>query len=250
MISWDSRTRSEISIHALREEGDGPAHSSNTLPVQFLSTPSARRATPAGWTQPQADGDFYPRPPRGGRPLAVWIAERKEHISIHALREEGDKTALHRGDNSSNFYPRPPRGGRPPDPGKIFPQTRISIHALREEGDARDPQAGQRGQNFYPRPPRGGRRYGTPGLYPRNGFLSTPSARRATRNLISVCKDCHISIHALREEGDSCTPRGRYELSGFLSTPSARRATMLKYCEYYNEKISIHALREEGDELK
>ena len=57
-----------ISIHALREEGD----IANVLHIprnyQFLSTPSARRATNV--------------------PFAV---VRSVVISIHALREEGDK---------------------------------------------------------------------------------------------------------------------------------------------------------------
>ena len=55
-------------------------------------------------------------------------------------------------------------------------------------------------------------------------FLSTPSARRATR-CAPACKMTNlISIHALREEGDTCKRR----------IISAMR-------------ISIHALREEGD---
>ena len=37
-----------ISIHALREEGDGTRHSGSTLLSIFLSTPSARRATQMG----------------------------------------------------------------------------------------------------------------------------------------------------------------------------------------------------------
>ena len=79
----------QISIHALREEGD--------------STPARRRS----WLI-----YFYPRPPRGGRPkhaaakndgpkfLSTPSARRATHvadticsewlISIHALREEGD----------------------------------------------------------------------------------------------------------------------------------------------------------------
>ena len=56
---------------------------------QFLSTPSARRAT--------------------GR----W---RRQHhhrlISIHALREEGDMWMIPATPRPSYFYPRPPRGGR------------------------------------------------------------------------------------------------------------------------------------------
>ena len=101
-------------------------------------------------------------------------------------------------------------------------------------------------------------------------FLSTPSARRATRLSYRRWRLPCISIHALREEGDS--PRLVRELpkSEFLSTPSARRATsgiplasvLLMYFyprpprggrpgfifDLYNIfVISIHALREEGD---
>ena len=56
-----------ISIHALREEGDGECPTSAASRVEFLSTPSARRATPA---------------------LLRYVAFAG--ISIHALREEGD----------------------------------------------------------------------------------------------------------------------------------------------------------------
>ena len=79
----------------------------------------------------------------------------------------------------------------------------ISIHALREEGDIRPVSPGPRCWNFYPRPPRGGRLFLFVTLNSRKIFLSTPSARRATRlaHLAPVVSD--ISIHALREEGDS-----------------------------------------------
>ena len=36
-----------------------------------------------------------------------------EHISIHALREEGDGAPHPAGARTQHFYPRPPRGGRP-----------------------------------------------------------------------------------------------------------------------------------------
>ena len=55
-------------------------------------------------------------------------------------------------------------------------------------------------------------------------FLSTPSARRATAQLARDLLMGAISIHALREEGDVCAAA---DLQGFV--------------------ISIHALREEGD---
>ena len=147
-------------------------------------------------------------------------------ISIHALREEGDLPIF---------------CGR-------CSILSISIHALREEGDSTSmllanafflflstPSARratshllpdvQRLQDFYPRPPRGGRR--------------ALCFRRYSTGL--------ISIHALREEGDSGhtgillaqanfyprPPRGgRHDYGNntaqiveFLSTPSARRAT-------------------------
>ena len=38
--------------------------------TQFLSTPSARRATSSRLQRQGASGNFYPRPPRGGRPAA------------------------------------------------------------------------------------------------------------------------------------------------------------------------------------
>ncbi len=38
----------------------------------------------------QGDTDFYPRPPRGGRPKKLKNACTASGISIHALREEGD----------------------------------------------------------------------------------------------------------------------------------------------------------------
>ena len=39
------------------------------------------------------NGDFYPRPPRGGRPGNIVGAIKQVTISIHALREEGDGQA-------------------------------------------------------------------------------------------------------------------------------------------------------------
>ena len=100
-------------------------------------------------------------------------------------------------------------------------------------------------------------------------FLSTPSARRATRTASPHGLRWRISIHALREEGDPAgdlrragvhhfyprPPRGGrpaldHALAGaiqFLSTPSARRATVAPQRQPMDICISIHALREEGD---
>ena len=101
---------------------------------------------------------------------------------------------------------------------------RISIHALREEGDTPGSIAPVRPFDFYPRPPRGGRPGRVPRQRPGNRFLSTPSARRATRTAGGKSGSSQISIHALREEGDEAT---------------------IAECRIF--LISIHALREEGD---
>ena len=146
---------------------------------EFLSTPSARRATIIG------------------QELFFWC-----FISIHALREEGDprKKSVH--DKITDFYPRPPRGGRlggvvvdaarheflsTPSARRatnavqlILESLSISIHALREEGDETSSGAKTSNFDFYPRPPRGGRLKAFLKGKPIFLFLSTPSARRAT----------------------------------------------------------------------
>ena len=78
-----------ISIHALREEGDFGR---------------------GGGKQSMAD--FYPRPPRGGRPERDRKQSEIIKISIHALREEGDRDYNGAFWLVLDFYPRPPRGGR------------------------------------------------------------------------------------------------------------------------------------------
>ena len=59
-----------------------------------------------------------------------------------------------------------------------------------------------------------------------------------------------ISIHALREEGDTGVFMPVEIEVKFLSTPSARRATQVVEVELNEQEISIHALREEGDHYR
>ena len=80
----------DISIHALREEGDEERHDDGLIKALFLSTPSARRATWRNSTRIPAYSNFYPRPPRGGRRSPELYDNYILYISIHALREEGD----------------------------------------------------------------------------------------------------------------------------------------------------------------
>ena len=64
-------------------------------------------------------------------------------------------------------------------------------------------EEGGKPEYFYPRPPRGGRPIKEVGHITIKEFLSTPSARRATVVLIGQFAGGVISIHALREEGDT-----------------------------------------------
>ena len=148
--------------------------------VRFLSTPSARRATGLGYDYYTShkisihalreEGDIAPKV---FKPRAV-------SISIHALREEGDRWCCRRSLLIFHFYPRPPRGGRLFNAGPGNAPDEISIHALREEGDKGAVSHWYEHRYFYPRPPRGGRRTDIGEWTDTKGFLSTPSARRAT----------------------------------------------------------------------
>ena len=139
----------------------------------FLSTPSARRAT------------------------SLYIESiKRSQISIHALREEGDRRSL------QSAY-----------------RAAISIHALREEGDHVPCALNNIAHNFYPRPPRGGRRGGRRMNESFMRFLSTPSARRATDRLMGYIQALKISIHALREEGDGRMSHDKKTAANFYPRP-------------------------------
>ena len=128
------RCRPAISIHALREEGDAAKSMWNAQPAEFLSTPSARRATPPGQVQQIRHVDFYPRPPRGGR--RAQGSGRAAERNFYPRPPRGGRRAQGSGRAAErNFYPRPPRGGRPSSGALPGPALKISIHALREEGD-------------------------------------------------------------------------------------------------------------------
>ena len=169
-------------------------------------------------------GDFYPRPPRGGRPSrATSSSPSRTFLSTPSAR----RATLRR--NQPAQY------------------VLISIHALREEGDIVSGGGGFSFCNFYPRPPRGGRQTKPGQTLTSAKFLSTPSARRATAPAGRCDELCGISIHALREEGDAESYPNWTKQKQFLSTPSARRATALDDGCLFERLISIHALREEGD---
>ena len=78
-----------ISIHALREEGDGPE--GIIIEGLMISIHALREEGDflAAW-HGLPGRNFYPRPPRGGRPGPESVNGKNCGISIHALREEGD----------------------------------------------------------------------------------------------------------------------------------------------------------------
>ena len=216
-----------ISIHALREEGDGQRGWSKTTPKYFYPRPPrggrrCGRGSASKWRN-----YFYPRPPRGGRRTAMKnvlvdmlflstpsarratpvCGDQKlgQDISIHALREEGDWPKTTAGSLSSNFYPRPPRGGRPTSVGCVTFWFRfLSTPSARRATPVglHDEAVGQ--------------------------FLSTPSARRATSvNDLSNAVGQFLSTPSARRATNQCC--GLPGLQLFLSTPSARRATSRRW---------------------
>ena len=236
---------------------------------KFLSTPSARRATSTTSAGGRKQVYFYPRPPRGGRPLISSLSRSFSYrflstpsarrataardklrpafpISIHALREEGDQRNLCTRKRSRYFYPRPPRGGRLVQDVSRAKSSVISIHALREEGDAVALKAVADGNKFLSTP---SARRATKIRAWKAGddeFLSTPSARRATtEEEMNEIFGGFLSTPSARR----ATPQYIVVHSAklFLSTPSARRATFARAGQRQRAKISIHALREEGD---
>ena len=101
------------------------------------------------------------------------------NISIHALREESDMAKF-----------------------CINMEQIISIHALREESDCTSLCRAYASVDFNPRSPWGERPDSDVALVSLNGFQSTLSVRRATKDWDSEYNGGLISIHALREESD------------------------------------------------
>ena len=147
-----------ISIHALREEGDLQVIRLLRCHVQFLSTPSVRRATRADTGRSRIDViSIHALREEGDHIVFAFILSCLD-ISIHALREEGDLHQWRQCTGSCRFLSTPSvRRATTADLAVIL-HTGISIHALREEGDTR--------QSII--------------FCGSLTFLSTPSVRRAT----------------------------------------------------------------------
>ena len=147
-----------ISIHALREEGDLLKTDLGEHIAEFLSTPSARRATLL---------------------RSFGLSGSAQFLSTPSARRATIRS-LHPAPANPYFYPRPPRGGR-----RDFYVQGVDLTEFLSTPSAR--RATQPGLSnirnifyFYPRPPRGGRHAQKSPSFCHRLFLSTPSARRAT----------------------------------------------------------------------
>ena len=192
----------------------------------FLSTPSARRATVQRRVDSSAGGNFYPRPPRGGRLLFLFGGKNMPEFLSTPSARRATPSFVSRSRTNCEFLSTP-SARRATWTSAI--KTWEELKFLSTPSARRATRCCQKYcpgcRYFYPRPPRGGRRFFAHGM--NHSF--------------------RISIHALREEGDV----GQHTEGGgrflFLSTPSARRATVWILKGDASNDISIHALREEGD---
>ena len=237
----------DISIHALREEGDEKAQ----LPVlpEAISIHALREEGDGfSTTTTPSQTYFYPRPPRGGRLCVVLAEVHFLVISIHALREEGDLVVIvdEVGFLGISIHALREEGDVTIRPAERYP--RISIHALREEGDPGTGGRRCRALSFLSTPSaRRATRVRQSERDYEEQFLSTPSARRATSSPSSLGMEIFISIHALREEGDIWERTEERTDEYFYPRPLRGGRLPGFFLASETGKISIHALREEGD---
>ena len=152
----DGFGQSDISIHALREEGDTGATAYNWKLAYFYPRPP-RGGRPPGDSFFARPRNFYPRPPRGGRLIKTCLnawnltflstpsarratsaavrLQRDGVISIHALREEGDRRKTLWLAKQAAFLSTPSARRATFGSLRLNVCSEISIHALREEGD-------------------------------------------------------------------------------------------------------------------
>ena len=172
--------------------------------------------------------NFYPRPPRGGRHASellpgVWLV-----ISIHALREEGDRPCAPHRMSILSFL-------STPSARRATVQCMIDFVKLFEFLSTPSARRATRGicaclpfvHYFYPRPPRGGRLIDFYYFYVPNHFYPRPP--RGGRLFLPVLLLIDFSDFYPRP------PRGGRQIDCFSFS-----------CGYV---ISIHALREEGDDV-
>ena len=238
----------------------------------FLSTLPARGATVCRSMRGRSRPDFYPRSPRGERPIMYYTPPVAKNISIHAPREGSDSCSQGLSGQRQDFYPRSPRGERLfvvfgvvarhqflstlPARGATSPRillinsNTISIHAPREGSDRGallhqidvliiSIHAPREGSDVRSRPAK------------ERGFYFYPRSPRGERqgHIVSGIEPNGISIHAPREGSDSFPSSPTYRPGTFLSTLPARGATRACKGCLPSASISIHAPREGSDTI-
>ena len=150
-------TAVDISIHALREEGDllrGKSYPAWPISIHALREEGDLVIQPFGQTLE----DFYPRPPRGGRPAVLHLLRSMTRFLSTPSARRATFRSLPYGSGFVNFYPRPPRGGR-----------RDCIRTLTTPARFLSTPSARRAT-----------RTSKENIAALEKFLSTPSARRAT----------------------------------------------------------------------
>ena len=146
----------QISIHALRGEGDRRSKRWGRFSMYFYPRPpwGGRRKTERRTTD---EDNFYPRPPWGGRQgLKAEQAAAAKFLSTPSV---GRATPAPPGIScrSESFLSTPSVGRATVGQPQAQALDVISIHALRGEGDPGGMPAKTTRSDFYPRPPWGGR---------------------------------------------------------------------------------------------
>ena len=194
------KTRYKISIHAPRE-GSG------------LGRRRRRRHV----------GHFYPRSPRGERPICPTCKRR-----------------------SKTFLSTLPARGATASGGKLRATFTVFLSTLPARGATRPDLPGQRQHNdFYPRSPRGERRYFVLSLHGKT-IISIHAPREGSDiQLRIVAHERHISIHAPREGSDGIPTRRSCRQSS-ISIHAPREGSDRVPAGMYQRQvsISIHAPRE------
>ena len=190
--------------------------------------------------------DFYPRPPRGGRPW-LHLPPTLDFLFLPtpSTRRATDCLALP-AQGCPYFYPRPPRGGRPagrfkspgatayfyPRPPRGGRPSSATRTPSRRDFYPRPPRGGRRaGQaqlaeeaDFYPRPPRGGRQ--SPGNAPSAAAHFYPRPPRGGRRAVTRSRMALAYFYPRPPRGGRHWPPSRSPITlAFLPTPSTRRAT-------------------------
>ena len=234
--SWASQWY--ISIHALREEGD-TAEWADKMGLLKISIHALREEGDKDTKVfTQTAKNFYPRPPRGGRPPSSTAQADTSGLFLSTPSARRATVVVVIVGSVEMLFLSTPSARRAtktlPRHRRIWPFL-STPSARRATGTAI--MTGQTKSDFYPRPPRGGR-------------------RNAIKDVLLLVL---ISIHALREEGDVQRPGtrrpslknfyprpprgGRRTVAAFaarntlfLSTPSARRATL-----FFGRRLAEHS---------